>query len=127
MSLLAASSSLKTTVAASLRPSASPIACLPRAQHLRFPLHLPIALHRRTMASSKPAPAVNGAVNGSATPSSKGPITPSSAIKPEIEKGLDCWSVFSPMSGYMPKDSLNLGQGFMKYVLRAERQESVLT
>lgn len=42
-------------------------------------------------------------------------ITRSEKIQPELDKGLDCWSVFSPASGLMPSDSLNLGQGFMNW------------
>ncbi|KAG0151640.1 hypothetical protein CROQUDRAFT_651076 [Cronartium quercuum f. sp. fusiforme G11] len=42
-------------------------------------------------------------------------LTASEKVQPELEKGLDCWSVFSPASGHMPKDSLNLGQGFMNW------------
>ncbi|CAH7689957.1 pyridoxal phosphate-dependent transferase [Phakopsora pachyrhizi] len=42
-------------------------------------------------------------------------ISISTRLTPEINRGLDCWSVFSPASGYMPKDSLNLGQGFMNW------------
>ncbi|OAV86915.1 hypothetical protein PTTG_09745 [Puccinia triticina 1-1 BBBD Race 1] len=39
----------------------------------------------------------------------------SEKVQPELAKGLDCWSVFSPASGHMPPDSLNLGQGFMNW------------
>ncbi|PLW09373.1 hypothetical protein PCASD_24930, partial [Puccinia coronata f. sp. avenae] len=42
-------------------------------------------------------------------------IQPSEKVQPELDKGLDCWSVFSPASGHMPPDSLNLGQGFMNW------------
>ncbi|KAM0749870.1 PLP-dependent transferase [Meredithblackwellia eburnea MCA 4105] len=39
----------------------------------------------------------------------------SDKIVPEIAKSFDVWTVFSPASGYVPKDSLNLGQGFMSW------------
>jgi len=42
-------------------------------------------------------------------------IAVSEKVQPELDKGLDCWSVFSPASGHMPADSLNLGQGFMNW------------
>jgi len=38
----------------------------------------------------------------------------SDKIKVEVHKK-DVWSVFSPASGYVPKDSINLGQGFMNW------------
>ncbi|KAI5477076.1 hypothetical protein MNV49_006875 [Pseudohyphozyma bogoriensis] len=41
----------------------------------------------------------------------------SERVEPELQGGkIDVWSVFSPASGYVPKDSLNLGQGFMSWV-----------
>ncbi|KAK4699580.1 kynurenine aminotransferase, partial [Phenoliferia sp. Uapishka_3] len=39
----------------------------------------------------------------------------SDKIVPEIAKSFDVWSVFSPAGGFVPKDSLNLGQGFMSW------------
>ncbi|MBW0470785.1 hypothetical protein O181_010500 [Austropuccinia psidii MF-1] len=42
-------------------------------------------------------------------------VNPSERTQVELNKGLDCWSVFSPASGLVPKDSLNLGQGFMNW------------
>ncbi|GAA97793.1 uncharacterized protein L969DRAFT_52903 [Mixia osmundae IAM 14324] len=47
----------------------------------------------------------------------------SSRLNDEVTR-LDVWSVFSPASGYVPKESINLGQGFMnwappKYVRQA--------
>ncbi|KAL8290516.1 hypothetical protein RQP46_002774 [Phenoliferia psychrophenolica] len=39
----------------------------------------------------------------------------SDRIAPEIAKSVDVWTVFSPASGFVPKDSLNLGQGFMSW------------
>ncbi|KWU44639.1 PLP-dependent transferase [Rhodotorula sp. JG-1b] len=38
----------------------------------------------------------------------------SDKIVPEVNKQ-DVWSVFSPLAGHVPKDSLNLGQGFMSW------------
>ncbi|BGP53478.1 arylformamidase [Rhodotorula sphaerocarpa] len=38
----------------------------------------------------------------------------SDKIVPEVNKQ-DVWSVFSPLAGHVPKDSLNLGQGFMNW------------
>lgn len=40
----------------------------------------------------------------------------SDKIKPEVSGGrADVWTVFSPLSGFVPQDSLNLGQGFMNW------------
>ncbi|KAM0787952.1 hypothetical protein ACM66B_006156 [Microbotryomycetes sp. NB124-2] len=40
----------------------------------------------------------------------------SDKIKPEVSGGrADVWTVFSPLSGFVPSDSLNLGQGFMNW------------
>ncbi|GAA5918624.1 hypothetical protein JCM1841_002281 [Sporobolomyces salmonicolor] len=39
----------------------------------------------------------------------------SDRIVGEIEKSSDVWTVFSPAAGHVPKDSLNLGQGFMNW------------
>ncbi|CAD6566039.1 MAG: hypothetical protein CYPHOPRED_000324 [Cyphobasidiales sp. Tagirdzhanova-0007] len=52
-----------------------------------------------------------------------GSIQLSSRIAEELVKQ-DVWSVFSPAGGHVPKDSLNLGQGFMdwsppEYILKA--------
>ncbi|POW00248.1 hypothetical protein PSHT_13125 [Puccinia striiformis] len=49
------------------------------------------------------------------TTMSSSTISVSEKVQPELDKGLDCWSVFSPASGHMPSDSLNLGQGFMNW------------
>ncbi|KAF9506449.1 hypothetical protein BS47DRAFT_1333826 [Hydnum rufescens UP504] len=54
----------------------------------------------------------------------------SDKIKHEVHKQ-DVWSIFSPAGGYVPKDSINLGQGFMnwgppKYVQEAA-QEAIAT
>ncbi|POY76012.1 hypothetical protein BMF94_0735 [Rhodotorula taiwanensis] len=38
----------------------------------------------------------------------------SDKIAPEVNKQ-DVWSVFSPLAGHVPQDSLNLGQGFMNW------------
>ncbi|KAH8915668.1 PLP-dependent transferase [Atractiella rhizophila] len=51
--------------------------------------------------------------NGVAAHPFKFPI--SSRIEREVSQ-LDVWSIFSPASGYVPKDSLNLGQGFMNWL-----------
>jgi len=56
--------------------------------------------------SSKPLSASNTTMSS---------IAVSEKVQPELDKGLDCWSVFSPASGHMPADSLNLGQGFMNW------------
>jgi len=42
------------------------------------------------------------------------PFPVSQRLAPEMNK-LDVWSVFSPLSGFVPKDSINLGQGFMNW------------
>ncbi|GAA6042628.1 hypothetical protein JCM8097_008251 [Rhodosporidiobolus ruineniae] len=39
----------------------------------------------------------------------------SDKVAPELAKTGDVWSVFSPLAGHVPKDSLNLGQGFMNW------------
>ncbi|GAA5973367.1 hypothetical protein JCM11641_003095 [Rhodosporidiobolus odoratus] len=39
----------------------------------------------------------------------------SDRIVPEVNKSSDVWSVFSPLAGHVPKDALNLGQGFMNW------------
>ncbi|KAA1120076.1 hypothetical protein PGT21_037123 [Puccinia graminis f. sp. tritici] len=65
------------------------------AQHPRLPLQLS---RRRTSTGKRMSS-----------------ITVSEKVQPELDKGLDCWSVFSPASGHMPPDSLNLGQGFMNW------------
>ncbi|KAF8332076.1 pyridoxal phosphate-dependent transferase [Cantharellus anzutake] len=38
----------------------------------------------------------------------------SDKVKDEVHKQ-DVWTVFSPASGYVPEDSINLGQGFMNW------------
>lgn len=43
-------------------------------------------------------------------------IPVSDKVEPELERGTDVWTIFSPASGYMPKDSLSLGQGFMNWL-----------
>ena len=47
----------------------------------------------------------------------------SDRIKGEVHK-TDVWSVFSPASGFMPKDSINLGQGFMNWAPPAFVQQA---
>ncbi|GAA5961607.1 hypothetical protein JCM3765_002646 [Sporobolomyces pararoseus] len=44
---------------------------------------------------------------------SKFPV--SDRVAPELAKSSDVWSVFSPLAGHVPKDALNLGQGFMNW------------
>ncbi|GAA5908816.1 kynurenine--oxoglutarate transaminase [Sporobolomyces salmoneus] len=39
----------------------------------------------------------------------------SDRVAPELAKSSDVWSVFSPLAGHVPKDALNLGQGFMNW------------
>merc|ERR1711939_349208 len=49
----------------------------------------------------------------------------SNVVADEISRGLDVWTVFSPASGFVPKDSLNLGQGFMSWAPPAFVQDAI--
>ncbi|GJN88082.1 hypothetical protein Rhopal_001038-T1 [Rhodotorula paludigena] len=66
--------------------------------------------------SSQPSGAApNGtAVNGAGKPSKQFGFDISDKIAGEVTKQ-DVWSVFSPLAGHVPQDSLNLGQGFMNW------------
>ncbi|GAA5829172.1 hypothetical protein JCM11251_004149 [Rhodosporidiobolus azoricus] len=69
---------------------------------------------------SNTLPAV-AAANGTKTNGTAGDVKSkfgwefSERILPEVTKSSDVWSVFSPLAGHVPKDSLNLGQGFMNW------------